>query len=241
MNKRKLIYLSAAAVLCISAASCGDKGSSSGSAPAATASATTGAVTASAPQTTTEAATETETAAETTAPETTAASSEDASEDLLPDAVRLFEALNEADMMQAGSGVEVDENAVKEITIKVNGSDTLSEYFLVTDSRFGSIAQVQQFVTDHFCGELLEKYKGIYEGEGASFKEAGGNLYFTHPGRGSGFEYTASPAISDITADSFTAEVSVNNFGTAERFTLKAVREDDKWKAGSLAVSKKDK
>ena len=119
MNKRKIIYL-AAAVLCISAASCGDKTSSSGSSPAVTA--VTTSVTTAAVTETTAAASTTATAAAT---EVTTA--EEVSDEHLADAVRLFEAISTADMMQAGTGIEIDEEVVKQINIKINGSDFPSD------------------------------------------------------------------------------------------------------------------
>jgi hypothetical protein len=245
MNKRKLICLMAAAMLCFSAASCGDKEKPPIGSTADTTAVTTAAVTTTAEPVTTEAVTEapteSDTSAEVTAApgEPTAEASTEADNDHLADAVRLFEALNTADMMQAGAGVDTDVSASREFTLKINGNDIKSEYFMVTDSRYTSLGQVTQFVNDNFSGALLEKYKNIYEGEGASFKEYNGNLYFTHAGRGSGFEYADAPVISDITDTAFTASVTVNSFGDKETFTIKAVKESDKWKASSLDIKKK--
>lgn len=243
MNKGKLISLMAAALLCFSAASCGDKekppvGSSDEAATASTAAAVT--ITAAETETaavSSETATESET---TTAAETTTAEAPTESpDDRLADAVRLFEALNSADMMQSGSGVEIDENIVREFKLKINNSDVSSAYYMVTDSRFGSLEQVKQFVNDSLSGALLEKYKNIYEGDNAAFKEYSGYLYFIGNGSGNGFEYTDAPVVSSVTDSSFTASVSVNNYGTKETFTIKAVKEEDKWKASSLDIKKK--
>ncbi|MBR5681973.1 MAG: hypothetical protein IKW96_01655 [Ruminococcus sp.] len=241
MNKRKIICLMAAALLCFSAASCGDKEKPPvGSSAAATTAPTTAAETKETTVVTSaEATTEAETTAEAAPEETTAEAVTDSADDRLPDAVRLFEALNTADMMQAGAGVDVNEDVSREFTLKINESQVTSVYYLVNDSRFTNLDQVRQFVNDFLCGELLEKYKNIYDGENASFRTYNGNLYFTHEGRGSGFEYTGTPEITEAAADSFTAKVSVNTLGVSEIFTLKAVKQDEKWKASSLTVSKK--
>ena len=231
MNKRKIICLAAAALLCVTAASCGNKKQSSDDkAQITTAASTTAKTTA----VTTETATETETT--TAATETTTA--EDFSEEYLSVAVRLFEALNSADMMQSGAGVGVDMSTYREFNTKINNTDTVTNYFMVSDSRFGSLEQVRQFVTDSFCGELLEKYKGICDGDSASFKEYGGNLYFLFREEESGVEYAGQPEISSASADAFTAAVPVNRLGSTEIFTIKAVKEGDKWKASSLSKSK---
>ena len=239
MNKRKLICLMSAALLCFSAASCGDKEKKTDSSQVTTAaaSAETTAVTTEPAATASEAATEAETM--TAAEETTAEVTSEVSDDCLPDAVKLFEAVNTADMMQAGGGIEVDEELAKEFTLKINESIVSSVYFMVTDTRFKSLEQVKQFVNDSLCGELLEKYKSIYEGDNAAFKEYNGYLYFTHEVRSSGFEYTSAPEITESSEDAFTAKVSVNSLGVSEVFTLKAVKQDEKWKASSLTISKK--
>lgn len=239
MNKRKPICLMAAALLCFSAASCGDKDKKTDSSQvtAVTTSADTTAVTTEPAATASEASTEAETT--TTAEETSAEVTTDASDDRLADAVNLFEAVNTADMMQAGAGIEVDEELAKEFSLKINESTVSSVYFMVTDTRFKSLEQVRQFINDSLCGELLEKYKNIYEGDNAAFKEYNGYLYFTHEGRSSGFEYTSTPEITESSENAFTAKVSVNSLGTSEIFTLKAVKQDEKWKASSLTISKK--
>ena len=231
MNKRKIIYLAAAAVLCISAASCGDKTSSSGSSPAVTA-VTTSVTTAAVTETTAAASTTT------TAAATEVTTAEEVSDEHLADAVRLFEAISTADMMQAGTGVEIDEEVVNQVNIKINGSDFPSDYFLVTDSRFKSLEQVKQFVADHFCGELLEKYKGLYEGDNASFKEVSGSLYLISSGRNGGFEYTGQPEMTESAEDHFTAKVPVNNMGIVESMVVKSVSEDGKWKASTFTIGK---
>ena len=229
----------AAALLCFSAASCGDKEKKTDSSQVTTAAtaAETTTVTTGPDTTASEAATEAETT--TAAEETTAEVTNDASVDRLTDAVKLFEAVNTADMMQAGGGIEVDEELAKEFTMKINESTVSSVYFMVTDTRFKSLEQVKQFVNDSLCGELLEKYKNIYEGDNAVFKEYNGYLYFTHEVRNSGFEYTSAPEITEVSEDAFTAKVSVNSNGASEVFTLKAAKQDEKWKASSLTISRK--
>ena len=229
-----------AALLCFSAASCGDKGKKSDSSQ--TAVVTTSAETTAAKAEPATTASETTAEAETTSAvpeETTAEAAAEASDDRLTDAVKLFEAVNTADMMQAGAGIEVDEDIAKEFSMKINESTVSSVYFMVTDTRFKSLEQVKQFVNDSLCGELLEKYKNIYEGDNAAFKEYNGYLYFTHEVRNSGFEYTSAPEITEVSEDAFTAKVSVNSNGASEVFTLKAAKQDEKWKASSLTVSRK--
>ena len=73
----------------------------------------------------------------------------------------------------------------------------------------------------------------------SSFKEYNGYLYFTHEERNSGFEYTGAPEITESSEEAFTATVPVNSLGKSEIFTLKAVKQDGKWKASSLKISKK--
>lgn len=232
----------AAALLCFSAVSCGDKEKTSVSAPAVTetTAATAAKTTVTEAETSTTAA-EAPTEAETTAAapeETTAEAVTETDDDRLPDAVRLFEAINSADMMQAGAGVEIDDEIAREFTIKVNDSTVSSVYFMVTDNRFKNLEQVKQSVNDSLCGELLEKYKNIYEGENASFKEYNGYLYFVHQEKSCGFEYTGTPEITESSEEAFTATVPVNSLGKSEIFTLKAVKQDDKWKASSLKIGK---
>lgn len=229
----------AAALLCFSAVSCGDKEKTSVSAPAVTETTATK-TTATEAETSTTAA-EAPTEAETTAAapeETTAEAVTETDDDRLPDAVRLFEAINSADMMQAGAGVEIDDEIAREFTIKVNDSTVSSVYFMVTDNRFKNLEEVKQFLNNSLCGELIEKYKSIYEGEMSSFKEYNGYLYFVHQEKSCGFEYTGAPEITESSEEAFTATVPVNSLGKSEIFTLKAVKQDDKWKASSLKISK---
>ena len=230
----------AVVLLCFSAASCGDKETTVGSSAAITTSITTAAgTTETIIITSSEVSTEDNSMAESTSEETTAETSADSADDRLPDAVRLFEALNSVDMMQAGAGVDINEDVSKEFTLKKNESEVSSVYFMVNDSRFTNLDQVKQFVNDSLCGELLEEYNNIYEGDNASFKMYNGNLFLIHESRDSGFEYTETPEIIEATDDSFTAKVSVNNLGVSEVFTLKALKQEEKWKALSLTVSKK--
>ena len=155
MNKGKIKYIAAAAMLCFSAVSCGSK---AGSQVTGSTSSGTSATTA---ETATEAASETTAAATTAAPteETTAA---EVSDEHLADAVRLFEAVNTAEMLRTGAGVETDNELAKEFTVKEHGKDTDMIFFKVTDSRFSSTDDVKKLLSDSFSGTLLEKYKGIY-------------------------------------------------------------------------------
>ncbi|WP_295085608.1 hypothetical protein [Ruminococcus sp.] len=241
MNKRKINCLIVTSLLCFSVASCGEREKTTvgNSTATSTASSTTAEITTTM-ITSTETPTESETIAESVPQETTAEATEGSeNNDRLPDAVRLFEAINSVDMMLSGAGVDVNEDVSREFTLKTNESEVSSVYYLVNDSRFENIDQVSQFINNLLCDELLEKYKNIYEGDNASFKMYNGNLYFIHDSKGSGFEYTGTPEIIEIAADSFTAKVSVNNHGVSEIFTLKAIKQEEKWKASSLAISKK--
>jgi len=231
MNKGKIKYIAAAAMLCFSAVSCGSK---AGSQVTGSTSSGTSATTA---ETATEAASETTAATTTAAPteETTAA---EVSDEHLADAVRLFEAINTAEMLRTGAGVETDNELAKEFTVKENGKDTDMIFFKVTDSRFSSTDDVKKLLSDSFSGTLLEKYKGIYEGDSASFREYGGYLYLVQSDGSKGLEYAGQPEMTESSDTSFTAAVPVNNFGVVEKMTVKAVKEDDKWKASSFTIGK---
>ena len=150
MNKRKIICLMAAALLCFSAASCGYRGKPSANTTEVTSTAsTTAAKTSVTESVTSTTAAEATTEAETTVPEETASEAvTETDDDRLPDAVRLFEAVNSADMMQAGAGVEIDDEISREFTIKVNDSTVSSVYFMVTDNRFKNLEEVKQFLND---------------------------------------------------------------------------------------------
>ena len=228
MKKRIIICMLISVMVCGNIASCG-KESGSGSKSAAEETTT---MTAAEAETTTEKATEAETttaesteAAETTA---TAANNNGAAEDHLADAAAVLNNINNIDGIGGGAGVETDTADTKQ-----EGSDT---YAKVTDSRFTTVDDVKKYVTDAICGTLLDRYKFLYEGDDAYFKEFDGALSFMSAQRGSGFSYTGEPVITDVTDDSFTATVPFDNFGGSSDLAVKAVKEDGKWKASSFSV-----
>ena len=104
----------------------------------------------------------------------------------------------------------------------------------MTDGRFGSLWDVQNYVESRICGDLLYRYNEIYTGDVPMFKEFDGGLYYLQGGRGCGFNYKGDPQVSDITGGSFTFIIGVDYFGAQQTFVIDAVNDGGVWKACSL-------
>lgn len=215
-------------MICGTFASCGkDNASGSGSPSEATTAAATTA--AGETETTTAGATEAETTTEADETTTTAETGDDdaAAQEHLTDATAILNNLNSIDRI-GGGDVETDTADTKQ-----EGSVTFEK---VTDSRFTKVDDVKKYVTDNICGTLLDRYSDLYEGDSAYFKEIDGALYFNRSPKGSGFTFTDTPVITDITDDSFTVTVKFDNFGGDSELAVKAVKDNGLWKASSFSV-----
>jgi hypothetical protein len=227
MKKRILMCIIASAMICGTFASCGTNDSSDSKTDTET---TTAATTTAVEET--EASTEELTEPKsTTIPreteeETTTKS--ETTDDHSADAAAILEKINLIDIIAGGAGVDTDSADKKE-------EDAFS-FEKVTDKRFTTLEDVKKFVTDAVTGTLLDRYDCLYEGEGAYFKEFDGVLYFKNAPIGCGFSYTDKPVVSDVTDDSFTITVNFDNFGGSSELKIKAVKEDDMWKASSFSV-----
>jgi predicted flap endonuclease-1-like 5' DNA nuclease len=242
MKKKIIMCIIASAMICGTFASCGKTESSdSKSESKVTTAITTATITTAADETETTTTTEakeaeaattteasnaaTEAAAATTAP----SNDEDAANEHLTDATAILNALNDIDRIGGGGGsLETDSTDTKEVGTMV--------YEKVTDSRFTKLEDVKNYVTGNICGTLLDRYSFLYQGQQPFFKEFDGVLYFCRMPRGAGFAFNGEPVITDVTDNSFTITVSFDNYGGNSDLTVKAVKEDGKWKASSFSV-----
>ncbi|MCR5601149.1 MAG: hypothetical protein K6G33_10475 [Ruminococcus sp.] len=242
MKKRILMCMIASAMVCGSLVSCGKtedsdvapKVSSTTTAPAGETQpeATTSTTTAAGENTEAEpATTATPTDAEPTTAENTAAPANVSSDSLghLTDAVSILNNLNTIDMIGGGSGIQVDSSTTQTVGSMV--------YAKVTDYRFSCLDDVKNYINDNICGTLIQRYIGIYDGEGADFKEFNGELYYIQTALGSGFSFDSDPVITDVTDTSFTITVTFADYGADSTMVIKAVNDGGKWKASSFKIN----
>ena len=226
MNKKIIMCIIASAMLCGSIVSCGKSDSSDSKKQEKTTTATTTVAETTSADTTETETTSAEADAETT---TSEGGDSDAAADHLRDAYIMINNLDTIDRIGGGAAVETAATDTKE--------DGTYMYSKVIDARFPDLEAVKAFVNDAVCGTLVDRYKFLYEGDAAYFKEFDGILYFIQTGRGCGFSYNSDPVISDVTDDSFTVDVNFDDFGGNSALTVKAVKENDTWKASSFKVN----
>ena len=149
---------------------------------------------------------------------------------LIEDANVILKNLDNIDKFGTGVGdIKLDTN-----TTKKNDSQTFAK---VTDSRYTTVADVKKYVTNNISGSLLSRYSGFYEGESPNFIESDGSLWMLQNPMGCGFQYAEDPVISDVTDSSFTISVKIEDYGSQSDMIVKAVKEDDLWKASSFTIN----
>ena len=118
-------------------------------------------------------------------------------------------------------GVKVDDNDMKEVTLE-GGS---AYYNRVTDPRFNSLLDVEDFFESRVCGDYREMVmQSMITGPVPCFKEIDGALYanFINDGSTRHYSFTGANDVIDVTDSSFriVADFSANPSGYEANSTL---------------------
>ncbi len=145
--------------------------------------------------------------------------------------------LQEIDAIISGSGVEYNAN-IKE---SIDMGQYIAEYFLVTDSKFNSCSDVENYLRASFTDSYLQNEAYIWGGNNAElpmFKEIGGKLYYLNGAKGGRFHFINAPAIVSQSDNNF--EFTVENEipgGETETIDVVCVKDNGKWKINNCTYS----
>ena len=150
-------------------------------------------------------------------------------EQLLEIAKTGLDNFNMIENIYSGYGVAVDKND----TCKVEFEDISKTYYRVTDDRFSSMDDVNNFVAQYFTGKQLE-----YSKNPVFFKEMDGKLYYQSVSSEiiSLYQIDGEPEISGYNGDSFNCMVPIKWAGVTRGLKLEFSLVDGKWYVSNMDV-----
>lgn len=150
-------------------------------------------------------------------------------EQLLEVAKKGIEDFNMIENIYSGYGVTVDKND----TCKVEFEDSSQTYYRVTDERFSSMDDVNNFVAQYFTGKQLENSQNP-----VFFKEMDGKLYYQSVSSEtiSLYQFDGEPEISGYDGENFTCIVPIKWAGKTRGLKLEFSLVDGKWYVSNMDV-----
>ena len=153
-----------------------------------------------------------------------APSVEDGDAPTIQEAQTIIAALNRIDLIGAGA-----------LTFDSDSEYTDADgniYHKVTDSEFGSTADLREYMNTYLTQEMIEeRYLGILDGEQPMCIDVEGELYIKYASRGGGFAFSdIEPVIEKSSEDGYSILTEYDNYGALETMDIGVRKEDGVYK-----------
>lgn len=153
-----------------------------------------------------------------------APSVEDGDAPTIQEAQTIIAALNRIDLIGAGA-----------LTFDSDSEYTDADgniYHKVTDSEFGSTADLREYMNTYLTQEMIEeRYLGILDGEQPMCIDVEDELYIKYASRGGGFAFSdIEPVIEKSSEDGYSILTEYDNYGALETMDIGVRKEDGVYK-----------